>query len=355
MLYVCLSFDYELFMGVNYVPEEDVLIKPTQKLMKALNAVDVSGTFFADVCCSMAYRNFHQNHFSDMFDEQLRDLHTNGQDVQLHIHPHWLKATRLGSQIEFERKYYRIHNWAGNNGDMQPVEDIIKNGVDYLNSVIKPIDESYKCIAFRAGGYCLQPEVELADILYRNGIRIDSSVCMGMAYDGSGMLYDYSNFPKHPRFTNIYIGNGYDLDGCNTTDKSRCVLEVPVGGYSKFPYRPVASKLNDKITNSAPRGYGMKLDREISKPSRNLIERMRQIYKSTNMLTFDFYNRDSMTYMLKRYAKENKNDSIISIITHPKALSDEHIDNIVNTVKDLRHYESVKFVSMVQVANMLGL
>lgn len=52
--------------------------------------------FFANVLCPIRYRELGQERFPDAFDAQLRELHELGHDIQLHIHPHWLKATKIG-------------------------------------------------------------------------------------------------------------------------------------------------------------------------------------------------------------------------------------------------------------------
>lgn len=351
MLYVCVSFDYELFMGKNYVSEQEVLITPSYKIAEALNKEGVSATFFADVCCSIRYRELEMYEFPKKFDTQIQDLSTSGHDVQLHIHPHWLASTPNNGEFEFDRKYYRIHNW---NGADRNCETIIKDGVDYLNRVIKPVRSDYRCIAFRAGGYCLQPEIELSDILYRNGIRIDSSVCQGFSYSGNGMLYDYK---KEPNTINCYIGNGYGLSDNNTKNSNEGIFEIPVGGYSTFPYRAIASKKNGIISTSKPKGIGMKLTNTVQQKKITYIKRIHNILKSTNMLTFDFYNAEAMKYMLYRYAKENgkSKDAFITTIAHPKSMSDEHIDNMVSAIAKLKNCEYIKFVNMRDIADICRL
>lgn len=127
MLYLSITFDYELFMGENYTDERQVLIEPTDRICSRLSDAGVSGVFFADICSAMQYRKMGENEFPAMMDEQLRMLAASGHDVQLHIHPHWLKATKIGSHVEFDRRYYRLHNWeADKPGSMR---EIIHDGI----------------------------------------------------------------------------------------------------------------------------------------------------------------------------------------------------------------------------------
>lgn len=354
MLYIVNSFDYELFMGQNYVGEEEVLIKPTDKLSKMLYSEDVPSTFFADVLCPVRYRELGLHEFPDAFDKQLRELNYFGHDVQLHLHPHWLKASRVGREVEFDRKYYRIHNWISSSGNATPLRSLIRQGKRYLEKTIKPVDDSYNCIAYRAGGYCLQPESVMAPILYAEGIRIDSSVCYGHAYNKDGMLYDYTCLPKvYNQFFSEKHGLAEGMQDEPQDEES--IFEVPVWGFKSFPYRVIASKKNKKISNAVVTGSGMAL----TQPGQiGFLERFKRILTACNMLTFDFFHADSMVYMINKIAQERvcrEKDVFISIISHPKGQSNQHIDNMQAAIRRLKQNSYIRFVSMKQVAAIKNL
>lgn len=353
MLHISITFDYELFMGDNYVSEKEVLIDPTDKLSSMLSKLGISATFFADVCCPECYRKFGSSDFPELFDEQLAQLIEKGHDVQLHIHPHWLKATEIGRHISFDRQAYRIHNWE-NGDDYRKIREMIHDGKTYLENIIKPINGDYRCVAFRAGGYCLQPEKQIAPILFEEGIRIDSSVCMGFSHDGDGMYYDYR---KQPVKRNIFFNGEYGLSDNMTKPVKGGIFEVPVGDYKTFPFRLIASKLNRRISKAAPNGKGMAIQSS-SVAKITLMSKVKQSVIASNMFTFDFYNAVAMSYMLQRIVKEehcNKRDVYIAVIAHPKGQSDAHIDNMKRAVEKLRQNKSIDFVSMRQIADMLDL
>lgn len=297
-----------------------------------------------------------QERFPDAFDAQLRELHELGHDIQLHIHPHWLKATKVcvGGVIEFDRKYYRIHNWIEKDGDTTPIKVLIKKGKNYLEQILAAIDASYQCIAFRAGGYCLQPEELMVPILYEAGIRIDSSVCYGHKYTHDGMLYDYTHLPL---IYNQYLTPKHGLqDGLQEKPTGvESLFEVPVWGYRSFPHRAIASKMNKKISDVKPTGYGMSITP--AKPV-NTLTRIKRIFTAYNMLTFDFFHSDSMVYMINQISKSStchKKDIFISIISHPKCQSDQHIDNMQRAIRQLKKIPNVRFVSMKQIAELKNL
>lgn len=344
MLYICNTFDYELFMGKNYNSEHKVLISPTEKLARMLVEEKVPSTFFADVCSAVRYRELGKKEFPEQFDGQLKDMIQMGHDVQLHVHSNWIKATEVGANVVFDRDTFRLHNFA-ENGDYAPVKEIIHNGVKYLTDLLIPANKEYKCIAYRAGGYCIQPEAELAEILYDEGIRIDSSICCGHAHNGDGMQYDFLAYRKP---FNLYFNRNVQLkEGCQTSIEGG-LFEIPVGGYSTFPYRVIASKKNQRISNAKATGYGMSLEHR--KPIKNtLSSRIKHTLTATNMLTFDFFHSNAMIYMLNRICKEQKcdrNNLFVAIISHPKLFSDDHIENMRRGVRELKKNPNIRFISM---------
>ena len=354
MLYINLSFDYELFMGQNYVPEKEVLIDPTDNLCAMLSAENVSGTFFADIYCPMKYRDLGNHSFPELFDNQLQNMIKQGHDVQLHIHPNWLTTTKIGKKVEFDQNFYRIHNWADGD-DYSPVKKLVHDGICYINNLIKPIDENYRCVAFRAGGFCLQPEKKLAPILYDEGIRIDSSVCRGMAYSGGGMYYDYKKISKKK---NVYISQENSLSDAITSETANSVFEVPIGSYNTFPHRQIAAKLNKKISLKPENGYGMPLPKRKITVFDKTFGRLTRIFTAYNMLTFDFFNSTALIYMLKRIFKEEnckKNDVFIATISHPKALTEEHISGMRKVIREIKKNPYVKFVNMQDIAKIKSL
>lgn len=355
MLYICNSFDYELFMGKNCADEKEVLIKPTWKLASMLTEENVPSTFFADVCCPMRYRQLGRNEFPDDFDSQLTALEKMGHDVQLHIHPQWIATSELGANVVFDRNTYRIHNWKTKDGSNEQIKTIIHEGAEYLRNLLLPVNPNYKCIAFRAGGYCIQPENEIADILFDEGIRIDSSMCCGFSHDGDGMYYDYT---PYKRVCNLYINRNTSFSDMCSLPIEKGIFEIPVGGYSTFPYRAIASKKNRSISEEPPRGYGMKLKAGSDGKKNTLAGRIKRIITATNMLTFDCYHADTMVYMLERVAYEekcSKRDVFVSTIAHPKGMTDEHIVNMKKAIQYLKHNKNIYFASIAEAAKIIGI
>ena len=136
------------------------------------------------------------------------------------------------------------------------------------------------------------------------------------------------------------------------------VFEVPVGGYSSFPYRLIASKLNKKISDEPQNGCGMKLETNSKPKKEKLYSRIQKSVNATNMLTYDSYNAESVTYMINRIEKENRHrgkDVFITTIAHPKCMSDAHIFNMKKSIMKLQKNKNIRFVNMQDIAYIKNL
>ena len=103
MLNICITFDYELFLGKNNAPYKEILFAPTDNLIRTLSEKGVSGTFFADVCSVDAHHRLGNEKYCEDFTLQLQRMVLNNQDVQLHLHPSWLYAEKKDGQIVSEQ------------------------------------------------------------------------------------------------------------------------------------------------------------------------------------------------------------------------------------------------------------
>ncbi|MBF0128091.1 MAG: hypothetical protein HQM02_12890, partial [Magnetococcales bacterium] len=89
MLYILYSADYELYLGSNLQPEEEVLIQPTGRLLATCDRLHIPLTLFADLACLWRYRELGSTRFPDSAEAQLQNAIQRRHDVQTHLHPHW--------------------------------------------------------------------------------------------------------------------------------------------------------------------------------------------------------------------------------------------------------------------------
>src|SRR5438876_1212059 len=70
------------------------------------------------------------------------------------------------------------------------MDEMVKLGKDFLESIIRPVRNDYRCNVFRAANWSVSPSRDVVRSLVRNGIRIDTSVFKYGRRDGL-VSFDY--------------------------------------------------------------------------------------------------------------------------------------------------------------------
>jgi hypothetical protein len=189
------SLDYEVWFTHNDDPEA-VLLPPTEAILAACEAFSARATLFVDVLGMIAARQAGQHRFVDAVEDQLRRAVARGHDAQLHLHPHWLEARLEGNAWHFPAEAYRL---AAHGLDAAAVaartEVLARQGIGWLRTALR--DAAYPVVAFRAGGYAIQPhDGAILKGLARAGIGIDSSVVPGMRKSTGRQAVDFTAAPR---------------------------------------------------------------------------------------------------------------------------------------------------------------
>lgn len=212
---IFLTYDYELFFGESTGTVEKCLIEPTERLLDLSNEFKIKMTFFVDVGYLIKLEEFSKQ-FSELKKDQekilkqLNAIVSSGNDIQLHIHPHW------------ERSYYQDGKW-----------QIVTNGTyklaDFSDAEIVQIVKKYKTFidnligrkttTFRAGGWCIQPFSKLSTVFKELEIKYDSSVFPGGKFSSDHYSFDFIKAPKKAHYR-------FDLDECE---------EVLNGFFTEYP------------------------------------------------------------------------------------------------------------------------
>jgi len=264
VIYVLYSDDYELYLGGNYCSEECVLLETTDRVLSACEAADIPMTLFCDVLCLCRYRDLAFPKFPDAADTQLKLAIQRGHDVQAHVHPHWLEteihhhADRT-TMYTFELSRFLLGNRIPEGGTALRhfCTEIFVRVKSYLETLLCPVDSRYRCIAFRAGGYGIQPnDREIFGALEDTGYLIDSSVVPGMVLETNVNRIDFSTVP---RLGNYFINKRQGLDRAANDG----VFEIPVLALREGEARWLLAKdlllkavqRFKKRTTRIPRGY----------------------------------------------------------------------------------------------------
>lgn len=268
MIYILYSNDYELHLGGNHLVETEVLIRPTATVLGICEELHVPMTLFCDVMCLWRYRDLGFDEFPDAVDRQIEDALDRGHDVQAHVHPHWATASIErspdgASRYEFAMEDFLLGSVAERESDdpLAYCTDLFRRARSYLEDLLRPWHADYECIAYRAGGYGLQPNTDvIIEALIAAGYRIDSSIVPGMSLHSNVNRID---FTQAPRRANYRIDPEHGLSG--RADSG--LLEIPVlalrpGEARDMLARGFAPRLaeyivRNKIRREQPSGFGI--------------------------------------------------------------------------------------------------
>ena len=154
---IILSYDYELFFGDKSGTVLKSIIQPTYKLLDAIESVGLKGSFFVDwqMLKNLKEANTERT-LSDlrMIVDQIHDIIRRGHRIELHMHPHWVNAKYNGDGTwDFsDFSHYMLSTFS-----VEDITSMFVEGCNLLNSIAREVEPAYSIVAFRAGGWAVQP------------------------------------------------------------------------------------------------------------------------------------------------------------------------------------------------------
>jgi len=171
---IILSYDYELFFGDRSGTVQKSLIEPTNQLLDAMDSVGFKGNFFIDWQMIKYLSMEDDNRCKQDYDaivNQLKDIVHRGHRIELHIHPHWVDAKYNGDGTwnfnEFE--HYSLNSFT-----KDEITEMFVGGTNLLESIAREVEPDYKIVAFRAGGWAVQPFDMLKEGFIKAGIKVEA-------------------------------------------------------------------------------------------------------------------------------------------------------------------------------------
>lgn len=217
MIRLVLTLDYELFgTGAGDVTRH--MLEPTSHLLRIADDHGVPITVMAEVAEVLAWRREPSWRWAvEAVEGQLVDAVRRGHDVQLHLHPAWFRARHEHGRWVLDFDEYALPGL--------PVEQIrryVAEGAGYLNELGRRADPLYRCTAFRAGGWLIQPSQAVVPALVKAGISIDTTVFPGGR--GSTGRWSLDFRPAAGRVAPWRV----DVQDIVTQDPSGPLTEVPI-------------------------------------------------------------------------------------------------------------------------------
>ena len=222
-----LSNDWELFGNGtgDYFRDQH---RPLEELLGVAEQHGARITVMAEVGQQLAHRRIASAHspasdVAEAWDAILRDVIRRGSDVQLHLHPQWLDAAFSNGSWQLNYDKWAISSLSG-----VKMESALSEGKCYLEDLLWAVDADYRCVAFRAGAYCLMPSDKVVPALVKVGLLCDTSVTKGLVDIG---FYDFRE--AHSRVLPWFV-DGTDV---RFSGKDRCgLLEIPICSLQTFDF-----------------------------------------------------------------------------------------------------------------------
>ena len=188
-IHLALTHDWEL-RGDGSGDIEQIQFAPLRKLLAIYRKHDVRTTFLPDLMQQIRFRQLESEHpelksLADKWDEHVREAFRQGHDIQLHLHPQWRNGHYQNG------RWHLNGDWSILNYDRDTAYATLAVGKDYLERLLRPIDPSYRCVAFRAGALAAAPSDHLFKSLISLGIQLDSSIAAGLFVNDRNLRLDY--------------------------------------------------------------------------------------------------------------------------------------------------------------------
>jgi hypothetical protein len=221
VIYLALTDDWEL-RGDGSGEIERIQFAPMRELVRLYKKYDVRATFNAEMMQQLAFRKNQDRHpelktLADSWDEHVRDAFRLGQDIQLHIHSQWSRA-----RYE-DGRWQLAGDWSILNYEPEEAMRMLASGKEYLEKLLRPIDPSYKCVAFRAGSLAIAPSPHMLQLLTELGIMLDTSIVGGLSVETRNLQIDYTDCEES--FAPFYPQMD---DARKISDKPEKIICVPI-------------------------------------------------------------------------------------------------------------------------------
>jgi hypothetical protein len=220
MVRIIFTLDYEIHGNGDGCPK-DLMVEPTYRLLRLLDEYEAKLTIMADVAEILKFKEYkdkygRDDYCYDAIVEQLCYAIQKGHDVQLHIHSSYFNAKHEnGRWIQDWSEY----NFAGLPYDR--MDWMVRIGKQFIETLLRPADPFYRCIAFRAANWSVNPSHNVVRALINNGITIDTSVFKYGRRNGL-VTFDYTG-----AYSQIVPWRVKEEDICGRDDTSR-LWELPI-------------------------------------------------------------------------------------------------------------------------------
>ena len=221
------------------------------------------------------------------------------------------------------------------------IEEILNFGKEFLENLLKPINNSYECNSFRAGAWSMKEPSKVLPLLQKCGFKCDSSVAPNAKFDSSYGKFDYTSSPRD--FGYWYIDSKND-SLIVESDKNE-FLELPI--YTKKSLLGFLKYLNqhylksNKIVSSF---YKTKIS-EVKMSKWQKIQKV--LGRNYYMADFNTMSHKTLIFMIDDVYREYKNtDEVVPLVFIGHSKSSYFNDELHLLFQKLKKYDCIEYKNM---------
>ncbi len=243
--HLILTIDYELF-GDGKGCMDACVLQPAERMLRIAEKFSAPLTFFIEVLEFIAFAEKLGDSRAIM---QMRAAVQRGHDAQLHLHPQWQRASIVNNSAAVAADSEWIidqHGWRIGDLDADEILALIRLGKNWLENEIAANVANYRSVAFRAGGWCIQPSHHVVAALRNSGFKLDSTVAPQQWRAARGEWSDFRGAPDLP----FWKTNG---DVCAAESDGLWEIPIAVGNIGRLHHlRNLLRNRNQPDAGMAP-------------------------------------------------------------------------------------------------------
>ena len=301
MIELVFTLDYEIY-GNGTGALRELIYEPTERLREVFRNWDARFVAFVEVAELERIESCETDSAIGSVRRQIREMHAEGHEIALHLHPQWSNAVRKDDEWLLDYSEYNLCTLPS-----ERISEIVERSLAYLRYVLG--DPHFTPTSFRAGNWLFQPTSRAAAILTANGLKLDSSVFKGGVQRNHHLDYRRA------------LRNGYYWrfkNDVNTPDAAGPWVEVPIHTEMVGPWRLLTSK---RVGLQSKAGFG-------PGQRRSRLKRAADFLRARYPLKLDFCRMtlEELTSMVGRIVRDDRETpdvfKPIVAIGHSKDLTD---------------------------------
>lgn len=338
-----LTFDYELW-GDGSGDVFELMINPTNEVLEICRAHDVKITFFFEVVEYLRLKEAwdsgntmgYSSNPIEAIETQIQKVALDGHDIQLHIHPQWVKSHYEEGGWKVDLSNWRLGDFST---DEMDIKGLLAWSKFELEKLIREVIPDYRSSILRAGGYNVEPFKELHQAMCELGLEADSSVYPGGFENGTLSRFDYRNATLAKDF---WWTRADDITDCGVENGQ--IMEIPI---MAFPQRRIWKLLNkDRLRSILTKSGGKPQSVASEKLTQGgLLQKMRFVW-GKEALTWDFclFSKPLHARFFKeieRKMSDSRNTFVL--VGHPKSfISRNSLESLISLAERSKFEYSYK-------------